>query len=383
MSGDARHLLLVGGGHAHVAVLADWIRRGRPAGARATLLTPQPALRYSGMVPGWMAGEHDRLRGIVDLAGLAAAAGIELTLGRAAAIDPEARTVTTAAGARIGFDIASLDTGGVGHAKGTLGEDARLLEIRPIERFVDRMAEWRAASRACTVRAAPVRAAVVGGGAGGVELAFAMRNLAGMQVRPEVVLVAGRAGLVPTLSRAVRRTIARELTRQGIAVVGEDARFEGGALVSGHAPGRSLEPLDIVLAAIGSAAPEWPGAGRLATDASGFVAVDEFQRSISHPHVFAAGDVAARSDRHVPHSGVHAVFAGPKLAANLRAALEGREPGARYRPRWNNLYLLTTGNGRAIASYGPLAARGRWLARLKRWIDLRWIDTYAGLAGVL
>jgi NADH dehydrogenase FAD-containing subunit len=160
-------------------------------------------------------------------------------------------------------------------------------------------------------------------------------------------------------------------------VVHEDARFEGGALMAGKT---SLEPVDIVLAALGSAAPAWPGEAGLATDADGFVSVDAFQRSISHPHVFAAGDLAARQDREVPHSGVHAVFAGPRLAANLRAVLSGRDPTERYRPKWNNLYLLTTGDGRAIASFGPLAAKGRWVARLKRWIDLRWIDTYAGLA---
>jgi hypothetical protein len=34
-------LLLAGGGHAHVAVLADWIRRGPPAGVRTLMLTPQ------------------------------------------------------------------------------------------------------------------------------------------------------------------------------------------------------------------------------------------------------------------------------------------------------------------------------------------------------
>jgi NADH dehydrogenase FAD-containing subunit len=91
--------------------------------------------------------------------------------------------------------------------------------------------------------------------------------------------------------------------------------------------------------------------------------------------------VAARTDRKVAHSGVHAVFAGPKLAANLRAALAGEPPSERYRPRWNSLYLLTTGDGGAILSYGPLAAKGRWVRALKRWIDLRWIDTYARAAG--
>lgn len=373
MTKPGSRLLLVGGGHSHVAVLADWIRNGAPSGARATLLTPHPALRYSGMVPGWIAGEHERLRGIVDLAGLASAAGIDFVLGRAVAIDPGARTVTTCTGERIAFDIASIDTGGVGRADSTLGKDPRLIDIRPIEAFVDRFETWR---RAHGPRR--VRAAVAGGGAGGVELAFALRNLAGAGERPDVMVIAGSAGLVPEMSRAVRHRVRGEMERQSIRVIDADARFEKGALIAGD---ESCEPVDIVLAALGSAAPEWPREGGLAVDGQGFIAVDAFQRSLSHPNVFAAGDVAARTDRAVPHSGVHAVFAGPKLAANLRRALAGREPSERYRPRLNHLYLMSTGNGGAIASYGPLAAKGRWVAWLKRWIDLRWIDTYAGLAG--
>ena len=67
------------------------------------------------------------------------------------------------------------------------------------------------------------------------------------------------------------------------------------------------------------------------------------------------------------------------LAANLRASLAGREPVRSYTPRWNNLYLLSTGDGAAIASYGRLAMQGRWVARLKHWIDNRWLAQYAGL----
>jgi NADH dehydrogenase FAD-containing subunit len=55
---SAQRVLLVGGGHAHVAVLADWIRHGVPPGVEALLLTPGPSLRYSSMVPGWLAGQH-------------------------------------------------------------------------------------------------------------------------------------------------------------------------------------------------------------------------------------------------------------------------------------------------------------------------------------
>ena len=34
----------------------------------------------------------------------------------------------------------------------------------------------------------------------------------------------------------------------------------------------------------------------------------------------------------------------------------------------------------AIASYGPLAAEGRWVLALKHWIDKRWIAQYARIA---
>ncbi|MEM8725625.1 MAG: FAD-dependent oxidoreductase, partial [Pseudomonadota bacterium] len=138
--------------------------------------------------------------------------------------------------------------------------------------------------------------------------------------------------------------------------------------------------LDLIVAALGSAAPVGRGAIGVECDAEGFVAVDRYQRSTSHPHVFAAGDVAARQDRNVPHSGVHAVHAGPVLAKNLRAALTGAAPTHSYQPRPASLYLLSTGNGSAIMSYGAFAAQGRWAGKLKRWIDKRWIGTYARLA---
>jgi len=114
-----RTLLLVGGGHAHVAVLADWIRNGPPdgqSGLRRLLLTPHASLRYSGMVPGWLAGQHGRDEGLVDIAALAARAGVEWVAGRCTALDPEARLVRTDRGETLAFDFASLDTGGVGRA---------------------------------------------------------------------------------------------------------------------------------------------------------------------------------------------------------------------------------------------------------------------------
>jgi NADH dehydrogenase FAD-containing subunit len=370
-----RVVLLVGGGHAHVAVLADHIRRGPPPGARCVLLTPEPALRYSGMVPGWLAGEHGADEGLVDLAALAARAGVEWHQGRCAALDPDARVVTTDSGAAIPFDIASFDTGGVGRAAALLGGDPRIVDVRPIGALAERLAALRAEFAAS--RRGGLRVVVAGGGAAGVELAFGMRNLAGVDPRPEVVLASGVEGPLPGFAGAVRRRVVRALAQQGIALVAADVRIAGGAVMAGET---SLEPADLVIAALGSAAPGWVRESGLATDGAGFIAVDGRHRSLSHPHIYAAGDVAARADRPLAHSGVHAVFAGPVIAANLRAGLAGCAPPATYRPRRNNLYLLNTGDGRAIASYGPLAAEGGWVRALKHMIDKGWIMKYDTLA---
>ncbi|MBU7578964.1 MAG: FAD-dependent oxidoreductase, partial [Porphyrobacter sp.] len=257
-SGGARDrtVLLVGGGHAHVAVLADWVRRGLPPATRAVLLTPERHLRYSGMVPGWLAGQHGADDGLVDLAALAARAGAQWVADSCTATDPDARIVTTHSGAQIAFDIASFGTGGEGQGARLLGADPRLVEVRPIGAFAARLAA-----------SGPLgRVVVAGGGAGGVELAFALRNRAGADPRPEVTLVTGTGGVLPGFAPAVQRRTRDALARQAIAVVRCDARFESGALMAG---GQSLEPADLVIAATGSAAPGWVCASGIASDAGG------------------------------------------------------------------------------------------------------------------
>ncbi len=363
MTNEREHLVLIGAGHAHVAVLADWIERGLPC-ARATLLTPHSHLRYSGTVPGWIAGQYARDTGTVDVASLAKRAGVQWVQGMCARIDSEAKRIEMVDGATIEFDYASIDTGGVGRAGRILGNDPRLIDIRPIDAFVEQMAQMNL----------PPRIAIVGGGAGGVELAFALRNTSGTDT---VTLVSGADGLLPDFAGAVRNRVRRALKVQAIRLVECDARIQGGVLSAGD---QLLEPVDLIIAALGSAAPDWPRGSGLACDEAGFVAVDRHQRSTSHAHIFAVGDVASRQDLVVPHSGVHAVHSGPILAANLRAVMAGVEPSASYTPRPTNLYLISTGDGSAIGSYGPFSAQGRWVAKLKHWIDKRWLSQYADLA---
>lgn len=366
-------LVLVGGGHANLAVLAARVRHGAPAGMRAALITPQPFLTYSGMVPGWIAGDYAVADGRVDLFRLAERAGVELVLDRCVGIEGDGHECLLASGSRLRFVHAAIDTGGAGQGACVLGDDPRMIDVRPMDDFTAQLARWRDANLAGNKRIV-----VIGGGAGGLELAFGLRNMAGIAAPYKVVLVTGESGLLPGFAPRLRRLAARELARQGISVAAHDARIANGSLLAGA---HNLEPCDLIITALGSAAPQWPRASGMACNPAGFIAVDRFQRSHSHPHILAAGDVAARSDAAVPRSGVHAVYAGPVVAANLRAMMQGREPAACYRPRTFSLYLMSTGAGSALVSYGPLAAQGVWAAHLKRWIDTRWIAAYAKLSG--
>ena len=117
-----KRLLLVGGGHAQLAVLQA-LARQRPRAVEAVLLTPSPWQWYSGMLPGWMAGHYRAEDCRIDLRPLAAAAGVRLCLAAAVALDADRRRLQDDSGAIHDFDLLSLDVGSL--------TDTRALEALP------------------------------------------------------------------------------------------------------------------------------------------------------------------------------------------------------------------------------------------------------------
>ena len=67
MPGDARHLVLVGGGHSHLFVLEAFARMPQP-GTRLTVVAPAPLSVYSGMIPGVLAGQYALRAAQIDVA---------------------------------------------------------------------------------------------------------------------------------------------------------------------------------------------------------------------------------------------------------------------------------------------------------------------------
>nr|WP_246844595.1 selenide, water dikinase SelD [Hydrocoleum sp. CS-953] len=127
-----------------------------------------------------------------------------------------------------------------------------------------------------------------------------------------------------------------------------------------------------------SAAP-WLQQAGLATDARGFILVNDKLQSISHPQVFAAGDVATMVNHSRPKAGVFAVRQGKPLFENLQRALLGK-PLKSFIPQKKFLILIGTGDERAIASRGRIGVGPyQFLWRWKDRIDRKFMDKFSNL----
>lgn len=367
-----KRLVLAGAGHAHALVLRELARRPL-RGAEVVVLSPEPRAPYSGMVPGWLAGLYRFDEIVVDFPPLAAAAGARWCRSALQALDPARRRLTLADGSALDYDLLSLNVGST--LEPPAARHATMLPLRPLSLLRQRvdalLARWQEdrADRPFVVTA-------IGGGAAGVEgllgLLHRLRTL-----RPDRAVQAGLltrgTTLLPGLSAAARRAALRALDRAQVSV----------QLGSGW-----CDPVDrssdVVVWATGAEAHAWQRdparRGALAVDEAGFVRIDARLRSVSHPQIFAAGDCASWPQHALPKAGVHAVRMGPTLAHNLRVAFGAPGELSTHHPQRRFLALLSTGDGRAIASRGPFGAEGAWAWRWKDHIDRRFLLQFAGLA---
>lgn len=355
-------LVLLGAGHAHVEVLRRFAMNPEP-GVRLTLIGREPETPYSGMLPGLIRSEYTHQQAHIDLAPLAAMANARLILAAATSFDPDAQTVTVVGRPAIPFDLLSVDVGGEPNAP------PGAIPVKPIGLFLDRLHRLEAEVPPGT------RIAVVGGGAGGVELALALAARFAGQLR--LVLVSATPEPLARAPATVRRTVRAALVDAGVELVcGVEATgLANGLLILSD--GSYIE-VATALWVTGAAGPAFLAASGVACDEAGCIRVTADLRSISHATVFAAGDCAALEGEPRPKAGVWAVRAGAALAENLRRAARGQALRP-WKPQRDALAILGLGGGRAVAWRNGIGVKGRAIWRLKDKIDRRWMRMYTDM----
>lgn len=362
-------LLLIGGGHTHALALRMLAMRPLP-GVRVTLVSDVSYAPYSGMLPGHVAGFYSWEEMHIDLRRLCAFAGAAFVPGQVDGLDAHERTVHVAGRPPMRANVISLNVGSTPSLSGVPGAEKWAIPAKPVPQL---LAGWERVKAAAADR--EVRIVLVGGGAGGVELALTMNHVLGRRASITVLHQGDR--LLPGHNERVRSLLSRLLPERGITVrtgthVAE-VTAEGVRTATGD-----FVPADFVFWVTHAAAPPWIAGSGLATTPEGFIRVTPKLQAVDHPWIFAVGDVATIECTPRPKSGVFAVRMAKPLVANLRATLSG-QPLKSYHPQRQFLSLIGTGDGQAVASRRWLAGRSAFFWKLKDRIDRRFMRKFEDL----
>ncbi|ERT04605.1 selenide, water dikinase [Lyngbya aestuarii BL J] len=382
-----KDLVLIGGGHSHAIVLKKF-GMNPIAGVRLTLITDVSHTPYSGMLPGYVAGLYNFDECHIDLRPLTQFSQARMILDRAMGLDLEKNQVICENHPPISFDILSIDIGSKPATLSIPGATEHSIPVKPISKFID---YWNTVKNSIIQNPnQKMRIAVVGGGAGGVELIFSIQGCLSQIYsstnssanKLELHLFQRGAELLPERSQWVGQKVEQILRNRGVKLHLQQTvnavKAEGEEKIISCESGLEVKCDRLFWVTQASASP-WLKQAGLLTDKQGFIQVDDTLRSLSHPHVFAAGDVATMVNHPRPKAGVFAVRQGQPLFENLRRALLEKTLKP-FTPQKQFLILIGTGNEKAIASrgiigLGPYSFLWRW----KDQIDRKFMDQFTNL----
>ena len=395
-----KDLVLIGGGHSHAIVLQ---RMGMQplAGVRLTLITDTYHTPYSGMLPGYIAGLYTYDETHIDLRRLAGFARAQVYLDRVVGLDLTHNKVICQNHPPVAFDSVSINIGSTPATLSVPGASDFAIPAKPVPQL---LAAWHQIVAALQQHPQePLTLGIIGGGAGGVELCLNIQAklhqlLTEAQSPTELLrlhLWHRGSQLLPHHSDWVGRHLEHLLRKRNVHLHLQETVVELAPALwekrcqEGIPSSSSLQQIakdhwpqavkvicgsglavtcDRVFWVTQASAPSWIKASGLMTDDQVFIVVSDTLQSVSHPQVFAAGDIATVQGYPRPKAGVFAVRQGKPLFTNLRRIFSGQAL-VPYRPQAQYLSLIGTGDGRAIASWSGLGWHSSLLWRWKDQID--------------
>ncbi|ADI63453.1 FAD-dependent oxidoreductase [Trichormus azollae] len=352
-----KKLVLIGGGHSHALVLR--LFGNKPlSGVRLALITPDIYTPYSGMLPGHIAGFYSYSQCDIDLQSLSNFAHAQLCLDHVIGLDLKNRKVLCANQPTVDFDILSINISSTPTKLSVPGAVEYTIAAKPVAQFLEHW--YQLQENAVRNPQKALNIAIVGGG--DVELALSI--LAGVR-KLEIYLFQSSKELMPSHHQSVRRIMRDILSNQDVKLhLGERVcevvklinkgltiKCESGLMVT----------CDQVFWVTHASAGSWLKAAGIGTDDQGFILVNDNLQSVTHPHIFAAGDIAKMINYQLPKAGVFAVHKGNPLYENLRSMILG-ESLKPYKPQTAYFSLIVTGDGRVLANRAilPLPSHQLW-----------------------
>lgn len=381
-----QHLLFIGGGHAHAIALL-MLAMDKPAGVRITLISDRVQTPYSGMLPGLIAGHYDFDEVHIDLGRFCRYAGIDFIEDRVTAINPNNKTVQCQNHPDFHYDLLCIDTGSTPQLNTVPGAREHCIGVKPVSPLLD---YWNTLQQRILddTSGQAIHIGAIGGGASAVEVILAMQHRLNQRLKAgnrddahiHYHIVCGPEQILPSHNTRVQQRYRNVIRQRGIHL---HTDFKVAQVLPGQVvdqQGKSLA-LDEIIWATAAVGAQWPAQAGLDCADNGCIRVNDFLQSVSHPDIFATGDIAEMVNHPRPKAGVFAVRQGPPLAHNLRARL-AQKPLKAFSPQRQFLSLISTGDKYAVASKGNWSIGGRWVWWWKNHIDQTFMRRFSALTAL-
>jgi NADH dehydrogenase FAD-containing subunit len=364
-----KHLVLVGGGHAHMVTLAKlytFIEKGH----HITVIGPSPYHYYSGMGPGMLGKIYTPNHIRFATKHLVEKQGGTFVPGKVVRVDPKEKTVILESGATFSYDVLSFNTGS--YVPGTMvkGDWKDIFAVKPIEKLIH--AQTRILE---LVSHKKITVSIIGGGPSAAEIAgnvWGLTRDVGM-IQPEIRIFAGK-NFMSRFPDNVRKKVMGSLKKRDIEILepGYVQEIETGQITL--ASGKHFKT-DIIFLAIGvKPSPIFEQSG-LPTGPDGGLLVNKYLQNTQYPEIFGGGDCIYFKNRPLDKVGVYAVRENPVLYHNLMASLEEThlmpfDPGGDY------LLVFNMGDGTGVLRKKGLVFGGRLAFKIKDYIDRKFMKKF-------
>ena len=371
-----KHLILAGGGHAHMMTLEN-INKFVEKGFKVTVIGPSFYHYYSGMGPGMLGGTYSpedirfATRDVVQKQG-----GIFIK-DKVVSIDPVKKEVYTNSDHTFSYDVLSFNAGSYVPMQTILNTSDNIYPVKPIEKLMEARDKLK-----ILFTQKKINISIVGGGPSSAEIGGNVWQLAKRtkQHMPEIRILAGKK-FMAKFPEEVSSRVRASLIKKGIEIIEtgyvKEVKSDQVLLDSGAA-----FSTDFIFMALGvkpstifkkSGLPIGPDKGLL---------VNKYLQSVKYPEIFGGGDCIYFKDQPLDKVGVYAVRQNPILLHNLMASLEGTtlqafDPGPEY------LLIFNVGGGHGVLKKKNLVFGGKVAFMIKDYIDSKFMKKFQTIEDIL
>lgn len=379
-----KHLVLIGGGHAHMVTLANldqFIKKGH----KVSVVGPSDYHYYSGMGPGMLGGTYSpeeirfNTKHVVEKKG-----GIFIR-DRAVRIDPYRKNVVLESGATIPYDLLSCNAGSYVPSSVIKGDLKDIFFVKPIEKLME--AKQRVIQKLTQGELNTI--SIVGGGPSSAEIAGNVRQLIMNHcieishvnepssrinaMMPQINIFAGKK-FMSRFPDNIRKMVMRNIKSRGINIFedGYVKNIDNGTIMMES--GR-MHQSDFIFVALGVKPSAIFKNSGLPTGPDQGLVVNKFLQNTQYPEIFGGGDCIYFQDAPLDKVGVYAVRQNPVLFHNLMAYLDN-EPLQPFDTGGEYLLIFNLGGEYGVLKKKWFSLKGKSAFVIKDYIDRKFMQEF-------